>query len=190
MTDAAEEKGQGRAAAVLGRVGRWGFDTLERVRFIRELIRESLYWTFVAPLAGKGLRVGSTFDEMVKVGVSAVPIVALISFSIGLILAMQSAYQLQQFGATIFTANLVAVAQTRELGPLMTAILVAGRSGSAWRGGGRQRQASGAAGPCAPSGSGRGTIAWNPPGRIEIMKAQKKPFTAQARKWCQTSWIS
>ncbi len=130
MTDAAEEKGQGRAAAVLGRVGRWGFDTLERVRFIRELIRESLYWTFVAPLAGKGLRVGSTFDEMVKVGVSAVPIVALISFSIGLILAMQSAYQLQQFGATIFTANLVAVAQTRELGPLMTAIIVAGRSGS------------------------------------------------------------
>lgn len=130
MADTVEEKDQGWAAAVLGRIGRWGFETLGRVRFIQGLVRESLYWTFAAPLAGKGLRVGSTFDEMVKVGVSAVPIVALISFSIGLILAMQSAYQLQQFGATIFTANLVAVAQTRELGPLMTAIIVAGRSGS------------------------------------------------------------
>ncbi|MCE5271989.1 ABC transporter permease [bacterium] len=125
-----EQAGQGLVVSVVGRIGRWGFGLFEQVRLIRRLLRDSLYWTFVAPLTGKGLRVGSTFDEMVKVGVSAVPIVALISFSIGLILAMQSAYQLQQFGATIFTANLVAVAQTRELGPLMTAIIVAGRSGS------------------------------------------------------------
>jgi phospholipid/cholesterol/gamma-HCH transport system permease protein len=113
-----------------GWFGRWGLESLERLYFVYRLILDSLYWTFAAPLAGKGLRVGSAFAEMVKVGVSAVPIVVLISFSIGLILAMQSAYQLEQFGATIFTADLVAVAQTRELGPLMTAIIVAGRSGS------------------------------------------------------------
>ncbi|MBN2288132.1 MAG: ABC transporter permease [Candidatus Glassbacteria bacterium] len=123
-------KRQGVLPRLLGGCGRWGLQSLENVYFTFRLILQSLYWTFVAPFAGKGLRVGSSFDEMVKVGVSAVPIVALISFSIGLILAMQSAYQLEQFGATIFTADLVAVAQTRELGPLMTAIIVAGRSGS------------------------------------------------------------
>jgi len=121
---------QGVMELFFGWIGRRVLDFLERIYFIYRLIVDSLYWTFVAPVVGKGLRVGSTFDEMVKVGVSAVPIVVLISLSIGMILAMQSASQLEQFGATIFTADLVAVAQTRELGPLMTAIIVAGRSGS------------------------------------------------------------
>jgi phospholipid/cholesterol/gamma-HCH transport system permease protein len=121
---------QGLLAKVFGGCGRWGLQMLENVYFTFQLIMQSLYWTFIAPLTGKGIRIGSSFEEMVKVGVNAVPIVALISFAIGLILAMQSAYQLEQFGATIFTADLVAVAQTRELGPLMTAIIVAGRSGS------------------------------------------------------------
>jgi len=121
---------QGVLIRLLGACGRWGMESLENVHFIYRLILQSLYWTFIAPVIGKGLRIGSSFEEMVKVGVNAIPIVALISFSIGLILAMQSAYQLEQFGATIFTADLVAVAQTRELGPLMTAIIVAGRSGS------------------------------------------------------------
>jgi len=113
-----------------GSFGRRAVGMRSSLVFLYRLVLDSLYWTFAAPLLGKGLRVGSTFDEMVKVGVNAVPIVMLISFSIGLILAMQSAYQLEQFGATIFTADLVAVAQVRELGPLMTAIIVAGRSGS------------------------------------------------------------
>ncbi len=121
---------QGFLTRFVGGCGRWALGLLENVDFIFRLIRQSLYWTFVAPVTGKGFRVGSSFEEMVKVGVNAIPIVALISFAIGLILAMQSAYQLEQFGATIFTADLVAVAQTRELGPLMTAIIVAGRSGS------------------------------------------------------------
>ena len=108
---------QGLFAQFFGWIGRLALELLERIYFIYRLILDSLYWTFAAPLVGKGLRIGSAFDEMVKVGVNAVPIVGLISFSIGMILAMQSAYQLAQFGATIFTANLVAVAQTRELGP-------------------------------------------------------------------------
>ena len=121
---------QGVIELFFGSIGRKSIDFLERIYFVYRLIMDSLYWTFVAPVVGKGIRIGSTFDEMVKVGVSAVPIVVMISLSIGMILAMQSAYQLEQFGATIFTADLVAVAQTRELGPLMTAIIVAGRSGS------------------------------------------------------------
>ena len=113
-----------------GAIGRWWFDVIESFVFLKDLLLDTFYWIIIAPVTGRGLRIGTTFQEMVKVGVSAIPIVALISFSIGLILAMQSAYQLSRFGATLLTADLVAVAQTRELGPLMTAIIVAGRSGS------------------------------------------------------------
>ncbi len=128
--DDTDLKKQGLLAVFFGSIGRRAAGSVDDLALLYRLIIDSLYWTFVAPLRGKGLRVGSTFEEMVKVGVNAIPIVVLISFSIGLILAMQSAYQLAQFGATIFTADLVAVAQTRELGPLMTAIIIAGRSGS------------------------------------------------------------
>ncbi|HWO42959.1 MAG TPA: MlaE family lipid ABC transporter permease subunit [Candidatus Eisenbacteria bacterium] len=65
-------------------------------------------------------------------GVNALPIVALISFLMGLIMAFQAALPLAQFGAQLFVANLVGLAMMRELGPLMTAILLAGRSGSAF----------------------------------------------------------
>jgi phospholipid/cholesterol/gamma-HCH transport system permease protein len=66
------------------------------------------------------------------VGVNAVPIVALIGFLMGLIMAFQAAIPLGQFGAQIFVANLIGLAILRELGPLMTAIVLAGRSGSAF----------------------------------------------------------
>jgi phospholipid/cholesterol/gamma-HCH transport system permease protein len=69
---------------------------------------------------------------MKKVGVDGLPIVALISFLLGLIMAFMSALQLKQFGANIYVASLVAVAMVRELGPIITAIIVAGRSGSAF----------------------------------------------------------
>ena len=65
-------------------------------------------------------------------GVNALPIVALISFLIGLIMAFQSAIPMRQFGAEIYVADLVSLSMLRELGPLMTAIIVAGRSGSAF----------------------------------------------------------
>jgi phospholipid/cholesterol/gamma-HCH transport system permease protein len=65
-------------------------------------------------------------------GVNGLPIVALIAFIMGLIMAFQAAIPLRQFGADIFVANLVALATLRELGPLMTAVLLAGRSGSAF----------------------------------------------------------
>jgi phospholipid/cholesterol/gamma-HCH transport system permease protein len=69
---------------------------------------------------------------MQRVGVDGLPIVALISFLMGLIMAFMSSVQLQQFGANIYVASLVGLAMTRELGPIMTAIIVAGRSGSAF----------------------------------------------------------
>jgi phospholipid/cholesterol/gamma-HCH transport system permease protein len=65
-------------------------------------------------------------------GVNALPIVALVSFLMGLIMAFQAAVPLRQFGAELFIANLIGLSMLRELGPLMTAIILAGRSGSAF----------------------------------------------------------
>jgi phospholipid/cholesterol/gamma-HCH transport system permease protein len=65
-------------------------------------------------------------------GLNALPIVGLMAFLIGVVLAFQGADQLQRFGAEIFTVNLVGVAVLREMGILITAIIVAGRSGSAY----------------------------------------------------------
>ena len=66
------------------------------------------------------------------VGVDALPIIGLMSFLIGIVIAQQGAVQLEQFGLEVFTINLVGRASIRELGLLMTAIMVAGRSGSAF----------------------------------------------------------
>ena len=67
-----------------------------------------------------------------RVGADGLPIVALISFLLGLILAFQSAVPMRRFGAEIFVADLIGLAMVRELGPLMTAILLAGRTGAAF----------------------------------------------------------
>ncbi|MDJ0979821.1 MAG: MlaE family lipid ABC transporter permease subunit [Erythrobacter sp.] len=70
--------------------------------------------------------------QMEQVGVSALPIIGLMSFLIGVVIAQQGAVQLEQFGAEALTVNLVGRISLRELGVLMTAIMVAGRSGSAF----------------------------------------------------------
>jgi phospholipid/cholesterol/gamma-HCH transport system permease protein len=80
----------------------------------------------------RSLRKEDTILAMQKTGVDALPIVGLISFLLGLIIAFMSSVQLRQFGADIYVASLVSLAMTRELGPIMTAIIVAGRSGSAF----------------------------------------------------------
>src|SRR6267142_2696502 len=70
--------------------------------------------------------------QAMAVGIGALPILSLISFFIGTILALQAAYELRKFGALQFVASAVAISVSRELGPLMTAILVIGRSGSSF----------------------------------------------------------
>lgn len=67
-----------------------------------------------------------------EVGVNALPIVGLLSFLVGVIMAFQAAVALRQFGAEIFVANMIGLSVLREMGPLMTAIILAGRSGSAF----------------------------------------------------------
>ena len=85
-----------------------------------------------AIIHSKSLRFNDTIVEMEKTGVNAVPIVSLISYLLGLVIAFMSSLQLEQFGANIYVASLVAIAMVSELSPIMTAIVVAGRSGSAF----------------------------------------------------------
>lgn len=70
--------------------------------------------------------------QAMAVGVSAVPVISFITFFIGVIMALQGAYELRRFGAIHLVADMVAISITRELGPLVTAIVVIGRSGSAF----------------------------------------------------------
>jgi phospholipid/cholesterol/gamma-HCH transport system permease protein len=90
--------------------------------------------TALVHLAGhpSEVRWGDVLFTMRRTGAEGFPIVALISFLIGLIIAFMSSLQLKQFGANIYVASLVSLAIVRELGPIMTAILVAGRSASAY----------------------------------------------------------
>jgi len=74
----------------------------------------------------------AVISEIVKTGYEAIPIVAIISLFVGIIMSLQSAYQLKRVGALIYVANLVGISITRELGPILTAILVSGRSGSSF----------------------------------------------------------
>ncbi|MES2473661.1 MAG: MlaE family lipid ABC transporter permease subunit [Pseudomonadota bacterium] len=78
------------------------------------------------------LKVAAIFHQIEETGINALPIVGLLSFLIGVVLAYQGADQLKQFGAEIFTINLLGVGLLREIGGLITAIIVAGRSGSAF----------------------------------------------------------
>jgi phospholipid/cholesterol/gamma-HCH transport system permease protein len=87
---------------------------------------------FVEPFRGGKVRWGPAAHQAMAVGVEALPIVSLISFFVGTILALQGAYQLRKLGAMQLIATAVAIVITRELGPLMTAILVIGRTGSAF----------------------------------------------------------
>lgn len=78
------------------------------------------------------LRLRSMVYHINEIGVKAVPIISLMAFLISIVLGYQGAHQLKQFGATIFTVDLVAISVLREMGVLITAIMVAGRSGSAF----------------------------------------------------------
>jgi phospholipid/cholesterol/gamma-HCH transport system permease protein len=103
-------------------------DFMEVMDFVGELIR-GLAFSLVHP---RSVRWEDVVIYMKRAGMDGLPIVSLISFLIGLVIAFMSSLQLKQFGAYLYVASLVAIAIVRELGPLMTGIIVAGRSGSAF----------------------------------------------------------
>jgi phospholipid/cholesterol/gamma-HCH transport system permease protein len=109
--------------AVLTFIGEVGSLTVTTGQAARQAAR--------ALVPGGRLRASMVIQQVWLTGVTALPIAGLIAFMIGVILALQSSYQLERLGAERYVASLVAVAITRELGPVLTAIVVAGRSGSA-----------------------------------------------------------
>ncbi|HWC16709.1 MAG TPA: ABC transporter permease, partial [Terriglobales bacterium] len=88
--------------------------------------------TNVLPFVGNRYRWQAAVRQMLQIGVDALPMVSLMAICTGFILAMQGASELRRFGALHYVIDLVAVGFTRELGPLLTAIAVSGRSGSAF----------------------------------------------------------
>lgn len=107
-------------------------NALAYVGSLATLGARAAYYTLVGPFQGKPLRVQRAVSQAMDVGVRALPILSLITFFIGLILALQAAYELRRFGAISYVATAVAVSMSRELGPLITAIVVIGRSGSSF----------------------------------------------------------
>src|SRR5204862_2311833 len=90
-----------------------------------------LYWILIAPFSGQFFKIAPVFRQMVFIGVRAAPMVALTAFSVGVTLAMQAAHSLEQLGADMYVPDLVLVTLLREMGPVLIAVIVIGRSGSA-----------------------------------------------------------
>jgi len=115
------------------RVGRGTYDALNQglqlLNFLGRLTVETVE-AFLRP--DRELPWPAFVNQIEQTGVTALPIIGLLSFLLGVVLAYQGAEQLQRFGAEIFTVNLVGIATFREIGGLMTAIIIAGRSGSAF----------------------------------------------------------
>ena len=120
LTDRLEGLGRAVAAGVGYFVDLTGYLGLFLARLARAFVRP------------REFRLTSLVHHCQEVGWAAVPIVALMSFLIGIVLAFQGASQLRQFGAEIFVVDLIAVSILRELGILLTAIVVAGRTASAF----------------------------------------------------------
>jgi phospholipid/cholesterol/gamma-HCH transport system permease protein len=113
-----------------------GRETLSQLDYVGSLIIQ-LWATLrgmrtALPLVGNRHRWHAAVQEMLEIGVHALPMVALMAMCTGFILALQGASELRRFGALHYVIDLVAVGFTRELGPLLTAIAVSGRSGSAF----------------------------------------------------------
>lgn len=116
----------------LARIGRLSWQTLHGVSGMLAFIGECaiiLLRSFIRP---SRIRWRPIFHNLQTAGFNALPIVGMLSFLMGFVIAYQGADQLQRFGANIFIADLVGLSMLRELSPLLTAIIVAGRSGSAY----------------------------------------------------------
>jgi phospholipid/cholesterol/gamma-HCH transport system permease protein len=111
-------------------LGAGALDAAEAAAAAGALVRETALGLTV-PFGRGGIKWDRTLQQMALAGSAAVPIVVFISLLVGVVLALNGAQQLRQFGAAIFIANLVAISMTREMGPLLTAIIVSGRTGSA-----------------------------------------------------------
>jgi phospholipid/cholesterol/gamma-HCH transport system permease protein len=118
-------------AARVEKIGRSVVTAIEEVGTAGSLVVESLYWLVMGRRLRQPVRLPSIFQQMMEIGIQAIPIIGLMAATIGIMLAIQGIHTLRIFGAETRVTIGIALSMTREFAPLITGILVAGRSGSA-----------------------------------------------------------
>ncbi|MDD5195953.1 MAG: ABC transporter permease [Candidatus Omnitrophica bacterium] len=117
---------------MISSIGKYIIELFSGIKEVTNLLLKILYWTFVGPFKKKFVSISSIFYQMVFTGLRSVVIVFFITVFTGIVLAMQTAYQLEKMGAVLYVASLVAISLCRELSPVLTSLVVAGRVGSAF----------------------------------------------------------
>lgn len=113
------------------RIGRAAVKGVEEMGLAATLVIESLYWVVLGRRQGQPVRLGAVVAQATEIGLKALPIVTVLSATIGVMLAIQGIYTLRTFGAETQVTLGIALSVVREFAPMITGILVAGRSGSA-----------------------------------------------------------
>jgi len=111
--------------------GRFILEIFKGTKGVFLLFLNIVYWIVFGPFKKKFVRFESVFYQMSFAGIRSIVIVFFVTLFTGVVLAMQSAYQLEKMGAVIYVASLVSISLCRELSPVLTALVVAGRVGSA-----------------------------------------------------------
>ena len=117
--------------SVADKVGRVTVRALDELGFAATLLAQSLYWLAAGKRQRQPVRVQSVFHQARDIGVNALPILTVLTFTIGVMLAIQGIYSLRAFGAESRVTTGIAMSVVREFSSLITGILIAGRSGSA-----------------------------------------------------------
>lgn len=127
----ADEPKQNATTRFFDRVGRATVSGMDEVGRNGFMLVEGVYWLIFGPRMGQPVRISAIFTEMMEIGVRAIGIIGIMAAAIGAMLAIQGIYSLKIFGAEGHVVVGVAFSMVREFAPLITGILVAGRSGSA-----------------------------------------------------------
>lgn len=106
-------------------MGRKAMEAIRYIGGIGMLFFQTLFWIAAPPFKARQI-----FEQMVKIGVQSLPITTLTSFFLGVVLAFQSAYQMTKVGAEMYIPSLISISMAREIGPVLTALIVAGRVGA------------------------------------------------------------
>ena len=116
--------------AFFGAIGETFSSIFAEISRLFELLARVLRVLFLSLVQKKTVKPQHVFQQMVSMGVESLGIICLLGASVGMVLALQAAYQLKQFGAVLYTGSLVSVSMSRELGPLVAGILISGRVGA------------------------------------------------------------
>ena len=119
-----------QVAAWLARIGESVVRGIAEIGFGAALLFQVIFFIFIGPRRAQPVRIPATFERCMEVGIHALPIVTMMSITVGMMLAIQGIYSLRLFGAEDQVVIGVAFSVTREFAPLITGVIVAGRTGS------------------------------------------------------------